>query len=79
VSPDLPRVIPQLGGPAFIIRRLECIEIRLEGRFRVDNYVSIEGKPDNHVRSQPAVFTDQARLFVKVAVVRHAGDLDDSF
>src|SRR5206468_549902 len=75
VSSDLTRVVFELCNPRFIIGCLQRLKVCLQRSFRVYDYVSVERQPDDHVRSQSAVFTGDARLLVEIAVVLHACDL----
>ena len=54
------------------------VEIRLERHLRVDDDGAAARQADDEIRTLPAELREERRLFVEVAVLEHAGHLDDA-
>ena len=79
-SPHVPGVLRE-PGLALLVRhvRRERLQVRGEGRLRVDHDPLPTGEPHDHVGSQHAtVPVGRRRLFDEVAVLHHPRHLDDA-
>ena len=56
---------------------LDGFEIRIERRLHVHDEIARLGHVHDHVRPQRAVFAEEVQLLGEVAVLGHAGELDD--
>ena len=77
VLADLPRVICETQLSLRLVGRLERVEVRDERRFRVDHDVLSARYADDEIRPQGAVLRRRRHLRHVVAVLDHAGVLDD--
>ena len=80
VRADLPRVFAEERLAAGFVWRLERLQIRIERRLRVDDDVLAAGQPDDDVgpHAAVAVAVGDRELLFEVAVLDHAGQLDDA-
>jgi len=81
VNPHLTGVINEKRQPGRLVRRFEGFQIRIERRLCVDDHVLAAGQVHDDIRTQTTVGVgcgDRA-LLVEIAVVDHAGKLDDPF
>ena len=76
----LPRVIGEQRLPRGFVGRLERLEVRVERRLGVDDDVLAAGQVDDDVgpHAAVAVGAGERLLLVEVAVLDHAGELDDA-
>jgi hypothetical protein len=86
VAADVARVLGELGVALGVARRLRRGEIGRERRLRVDREAAIPGQAHDQVGASAAAAIARAaaravregRLEVEVAVLEHAGELDDA-
>ena len=80
MRPHLPRMVGEQRLPRRFVRRLERAQIRVERHLRVDDDVLAARQPDDDVGTHAAIgpFAVERLLLVEVAVLDHAGELDDA-
>ena len=75
---DLSHVVGQLARPLVIVDGALRVEKRLEWRLGVDDDGVAAGQADDEIRPQPPGVGQRRRLLLEVAVLEHAGQLDDA-
>ena len=79
VRAHLPRVIGEQRLARRFVRRLERAQVRVERRLRVDDDVLAAGQADDDVGPHAAIVVAVDRLLLlEIAVLDHAGELDDA-
>ena len=76
VVPHLARMVGQAQAPDLIVGRLNRLQVGLQGRFCIHHHPLAAGKFHDEVRPQPAIARMQRFLLGKIAVGKHARDLD---
>jgi hypothetical protein len=61
-----------------VVGRFHGFEIRLQRRLRVDNDAAVVRQAHDHVRPHPAILAVDRLLLHEVAILEHAGHLDDT-
>ena len=78
VRPHLPRVFDEEQLPGSLVRRLERFQVRIERGLRVHDHEFPARQPDDDVRPHAPVLGGERLLLFEVAVLDHAGELDDA-
>ena len=74
----LPRVIAKRAACAALVFGLLRRQIRLERDLRIDDDRAAARQLDDEVGPLASELADERRLLVEVAVIEHAGELDDA-
>jgi len=77
VLPDLPGVVDEERGAARLVGGLDGLEVGGERRHGVHHHGAPARQPHHEVRVQPPVGRVDGVLLGEVAVLGHAGELDD--
>ena len=78
---NLLRVVGEQRLSRRLVWRLERFQIGVERRLGVDDDVLAAGQADDHIGTHAAIRVDcrDRVLLLEVAVLDHAGELDDAF
>ncbi len=74
----LARVITELGEPLLVVVALERLEVRLAGALRIDDDGLRARQLHDEIGAQAAVVGPDVVLRLEIAVLEHAGHLDDA-
>ena len=79
VRPHLARMLGEQRLSRRLVRRLERLQVRVERRLRVDDHVLAAGQTHDDVgpHADRIVAADRL-LLLEIAVLDHAGELDDA-
>ena len=78
VIANLASVVLQFRSTGRLVIGLSRLKIGRQRRFGVNDDVLFARQANNQVRAEPALLGGHTLLFVKIAMINHAGHLDDS-